>query len=66
MTIAFLCVTTVIVGLRLYQRLSVGTGLFSDDYLIMTVQVCDQSGRHLDTSTVNMIGNSSSAYQTRF
>lgn len=39
MTIAFLAITTVVVGLRLYQRLSLRSGLFSDDYLILATQV---------------------------
>ncbi|KAJ6443568.1 NmrA family transcriptional regulator [Purpureocillium lavendulum] len=40
MAIAFLSVTSVIVGLRLFQRLCLGTGLYSDDWLIVVSYIC--------------------------
>lgn len=39
MAIAFCAATTVVVGLRFFQRLFLGTGLFSDDYLILLSHV---------------------------
>jgi hypothetical protein len=35
MAIAFLIVTSFVVGLRLYQRIYLSSGLHSDDYLII-------------------------------
>jgi hypothetical protein len=39
MAIAFCAATTVVIGLRFFQRLFLGTGLFSDDYLILLSHV---------------------------
>ncbi|GJN86936.1 hypothetical protein PLIIFM63780_010518 [Purpureocillium lilacinum] len=51
MAVAFLCVTSVIVGLRLFQRLCLGSGLYPDDWLILVsyVSICGIP------STVNLI-----------
>lgn len=50
MTIAFLIITTLVVGLRLYQRLSLRSGLFSDDYLILATQVSITGGGNFHSS----------------
>lgn len=39
MAIAFCSVTTLVVGLRFFQRLYLGAGLYSDDYLILLSHV---------------------------
>ncbi|KAJ6436236.1 CFEM domain-containing protein [Purpureocillium lavendulum] len=49
MAIAFFCVTSVIVGLRLFQRLCLGSGLYPDDWLIIVSYICGIP------STVNLI-----------
>lgn len=35
LAIVFFCVTSVIVGLRFYQRIFLSSGLYADDYLIL-------------------------------
>jgi len=61
MAVAFLCVTSVIVGLRLFQRLCLGSGLYPDDWLILVSYVSVSS--NMPTSLADQCR--SAAYQAR-